>query len=114
MLRIESANDAVVVGKRKRRIRGKHSFRRTRPIGREREQMLSVITLGIVVSESVERNQNQVRFRKLLRGVRSVINRDDRSDSLGLAKGGQARRHEQQRENAIGKASPPMAHQFLR
>jgi hypothetical protein len=62
MFGIEAGDDRVMVGKGDGRISGKHSFGCAGALGGEGEQKVRVITLRVVVTEAVKRNEDDLVF----------------------------------------------------
>src|SRR5580658_5048894 len=90
MFRVKAGNDGVMVGKGYRRISGKHTFRRAGALSCQCQQVVSMITLCIVIAEAVQRNEDDIGFRKLPRSIRPVINgndgRNDGRDALAVGR----------------------------
>ena len=86
VLRIEAGDDADVIGKRKRRIRGQHALGSARTLGSKLQKMRRAVSSRIIVAEAVERDQDDIMFRLLGRRVRRIRHRDDRRRVLCKAK----------------------------
>jgi predicted butyrate kinase (DUF1464 family) len=99
-----------MVGKSDGRISGKHSLECAGALGSEGEQMVGVITLRVVITEAVQRNKDDVVFRKLRRRIRAVINGDNSGDGLPVRQSREATDREYCVENADRKSSHEMAH----
>src|SRR5260370_21820158 len=77
VLRIETSDDADVIGKRKRRVSRKHTLRSARTLESKLQKMGSAISSWIVVAEAIERDQDNIVLRLLSRSVRRIWHRDD-------------------------------------
>ena len=56
MFSVKPCHNRGMIGKRNRRIRGEHSFWRTRARSLRRQQMLGVILLRVIVAKANERD----------------------------------------------------------
>jgi hypothetical protein len=72
--------------------------------------MAGVIALGVVVAEAVERNQDDIGLRELLRGIRAVINGNDGSDGLPVRRNRQPASRKREAEGASPNAFQPTWH----
>src|SRR5271168_724721 len=82
MFGIQAGCDGVVIREGDGGIGGNHSVGRAGAMRRQLLQVGCAVALGVVVTKTVERNEDYVRLGELLRSVRPVINGDNGRDGL--------------------------------